>query len=398
MLDFYLSFPVIILMIIGITALIYFSVFGLKNYRKIINYQNNKLNDLSEINANSLPKASIIVYAHKCEGIIREFLKSILTQNYPNFEIIVVNDYTKDDMTQEIVENLCKSHSNLHITYVPQDSRNVSRKKLAITLGIKAAKGDVIITTTANCKIKSDMWLKLMMQHFNNNEIDIVLGYSHTNKKCQKGLWKWYRSFDSTTTATQWLGNAINKKAYRGDGFNLAYRKSIFFNNKGFAKTIHLQNGEDDLFINQISSPTNTAVEIQESSQLIVDWGENERHIWLDMKEQYTFTSKYLHTKAFFWQKSYDISLWIGFVTLITSSIISLPNIIPTLISLALLIGHCSVLIYTYRKTASKLNTTKLFWSLPIFILFKPIINWCYKLRFNTRKSNNFTWQRQKQK
>ena len=153
-----------------------------------------------------------------------------------------------------------------------------------------------------------------------------------------------------------------------------------------------------DLFINQISSPTNTAVEIQESSQLIVDWGENERHIWLDMKEQYTFTSKYLHTKAFFWHKSYDISLWIGFVTLITSSIISLPNIIPTLISLALLIGHCSVLIYTYRKTASKLNTTKLFWSLPIFILFKPIINWCYKLRFNTRKSNNFTWQRQKLK
>ena len=301
-------------------------------------------------------------------------------------------------MTQEIVEDLCKTYPNLHITYVPQDSRNVSRKKLALTLGIKSAQGDVIVTTAANCIIKSPQWLKSIMHHFCNQEIDIVLGYSHTDKNVQKGFGRWYRSFDFLSSAVQWLGNAFDGKAYRGDSFNLAYRKSVFFNNKGFAKTIHLQNGEDDLYINQIANQKNTAVEISEGSQLTVDWGDNEARMWLDMKERYAFTAKYLQTKAFLWQRSYDISLWIGLSTLISATLTALPNLFPATFSLVLTIGYFAYLIYLYRQSAKPLNCIKLFWSLPIFILLKPIIDWCYKLRFNTRKSNNFTWQRQKLK
>lgn len=396
MLDFNFSTGVIICTIIGISTLLYATIFGLCNFKKILKFHKNCLPDLSSPSNQGLPKASVIVYAYKSQNFIRQYLESLLNQDYPDFEIIIVNDSVKDDMTKEIVEDMCNNHSNLHITYVPQDSRNVSRRKLAITLGIKAATGDVVITTAANCKIKSDQWLKQMMRHFCNSKTEIVLGYTHIDKVAQQGIGKWYRAFDSLTTAIQWIGSALAKRTYRGDGFNLAYRKSVFFNNKGFAKTIHLENGEDDLFINQIATTDNCVVELSDESQLIVDWAGNEQRMWFDMKERYTFTSRYLKTNAFYLQNIFYLSLWLSIFLLCESSIIALPNLIPAISSLILIIGYFAYMIYLYRQVANKLNSIKLFWALPLFVLIKPLVDFAYKLRFNGRKSNNFTWQRKK--
>lgn len=393
---FELTFPniTIILLAVGTLIFIFAALVGFHSFFNIVRHC--KASSTDDINETKFPKASVIVYSHKAETFIREYLDTLLAQDYPDFEVIVVNDYVVDDMTQEIVEDMAKVYANLHITYVPQDSRNVSRRKLAITLGIKAAKGDVVLTTSSIAKITSAKWLKTMLRQFANPETDVVIGYSHTDKTSIRGFGRWYRSFDFMITTARWISAVIEGKTYRGDGFNLAYRKSVFFANKGFAKTVHLQNGEDDLFISQITTPTNTAIEISPEGQLTIDWGENEKRMWLDMKERYAFTSHYLKSSAFRMQNVFSVSVWVGLALLVASSFVALPNLIPGIISAVVMIAFFAYLIFRYRQVATLLNGIRLWWSIPIFVYLRPIINVAYRLSFNSRKTRNFTWQRKR--
>lgn len=340
-------------------------------------------------------KASIVVYTHNDEESIAEYLDSLLRQDYPDFEIIMVNDASADN-TASIIENYTLNHQNVYMTFVPSSSHSLSRRKMALTLGIKAANGEVIITTAANCKISSDEWLTGIMRHFDNEQTDVVLGYSHIDKSKMKGLSKWYRSFDSLITATQWLGAALDNKPYRGDGFNLAFRKHLFFEHKGYAQSVYLQYGDDDLFINEIADTSNTKVELDYNSQLTVDWGEAERRLWLDQKEHYSFTSRYLKTNAFRRQRLYNVLNWLALISLGAVTLTTLPNLFAVSISLSILLLLWSFQIFTYRRAAKGLQSIRLWWSVPLFTLLYPIVNTSYKIKFKRRKSKNFTWQRPK--
>ena len=119
-------------------------------------------------------------------------------------------------------------YDHLKIVTVPDQTRSLSRKKLAVMLGIKAAEHDVILTTNANCQVRSDRWLMALMRNFGPG-IDVVLGYSHFAHSEDRRFGKSYRIFDDMTTSMQWLLSAINGKPYRGTSDNLAYRKHLFF-------------------------------------------------------------------------------------------------------------------------------------------------------------------------
>ena len=60
---------------------------------------------------------------------------------------------------------------------MPDSSRYISRKKLAVTLGIKASKYEWLVFTNANCMPQSNQWLRLM--HATSHHVPkVVLGYS----------------------------------------------------------------------------------------------------------------------------------------------------------------------------------------------------------------------------
>ncbi len=115
--------------------------------------------------ARDLPPISIVVYAHNDADYLAKHLPLILKQDYPTFEVIVVSDGSTDD-TSDLVSRLELEHPNLHYTFVPEVTHNVSRKKLALTLGVKAARYDVVLFTYANAKPQSDSWLQLMGRNF----------------------------------------------------------------------------------------------------------------------------------------------------------------------------------------------------------------------------------------
>ena len=204
----------------------------------------------------SLEPVSIIICARNEEDNLAEFLPKILTQNYPEFEIVVVNDCSYDN-TENVIDEFAKIFPNLRKTNIKEDDYYKHGKKFAMLVGIKAAKHNHLIFTDADCYPSSDQWLKEMSSGFSTSK-EIVLGYGAYDKK--PGFLNKLIRFDTFIIAVQYLSQAIKHKPYMGIGRNLAYTKELFFKEKGFSTHYHIQSGDDDLFVNQAVKNDNTNV------------------------------------------------------------------------------------------------------------------------------------------
>lgn len=353
-----------------------------------------KEGDLVEFSpGEEVPLASVVVYCFTEEDSLIEYLEVVMNQDYPNYEVILVNEGSYDVSTSLAERLQARYPHRLYVTFIPPQSHNLSRRKLAYTIGIKAAHGEVVITTASNCIIPSQQWLSLMMQPFcGSDRTDVVLGYAHINFENLSGAAKWYKEFDATLTACQWLGAAANHYPYRGDSFNLAYRRHLFFENKGYSRTLHLMNGDDDLFIHDISNGKNTDVMIAHDAILTYDYGVAANRIMGDLKERYQFTAELLPKMPFLRAGFGSAMQWVATLSGIAAAIIALPNLMPMLAAILLLIILNISEIIIYRKAARALQSVCLWWSLPAFLLWHPIGNFFFKISRRPLRKKNFTF------
>jgi glycosyltransferase involved in cell wall biosynthesis len=199
---------------------------------------------------------SIIICAKNEDENLTEFLPKVLTQEYPDFEVIVVNDCSYDN-TENVIDEFAAIFPNLRKANIKEDPYYKHGKKFAMLVGIKAAKNNCLLFTDADCFPASNQWLKEMAMGF-TAEREIILGYGAYEK--QKGILNKLIRFDTFIIAIQYLSSAIKGKPYMGVGRNLAYTKELFFKEKGFSKHYHIHSGDDDLFVNQAGTKTNTNV------------------------------------------------------------------------------------------------------------------------------------------
>jgi biofilm PGA synthesis N-glycosyltransferase PgaC len=161
-------------------------------------------------------------------------------------------------------------------------------KKLAQTIGIKAAKFDQLLFTDADCYPVSPNWIRHMQSNF-LNRTEIILGYGAYT--ADKGLLnKWVRT-DTVFIAMQYFSFALLKKAFMGVGRNLSYRKTLFFKNKGFASHLNLASGDDDLFINETSNEVNTSIELHPES-FTYSKAKTRWKYWIQQKRRHLSTSR----------------------------------------------------------------------------------------------------------
>lgn len=193
-----------------------------------------------------LPPISVIICAREESENLRRNLGAVLEQDYPLFEVIVINDGNTDE-SEDYLTILEEKYPHLYHSFVPDSSRYISRKKLAVTLGIKASKYEWLVFTNANCMPQSNQWLRLMARNF-TSRTQVVLGYSGYERG--KGWLHKRVAFDNLFTSMRYLGFALAGSPYMGIGRNLAYRKELFYQQKGFSAHLNLQRGDDDLFIN----------------------------------------------------------------------------------------------------------------------------------------------------
>lgn len=205
---------------------------------------------------------SVIVCGHDEQQNLQELLPLLLNQEYHDFEVVIVEDRSNDESFDFLYE-ACKRHHKLRMVRVTNKPEHVHGKKFALTLGIKAAKHEWVLLTDADCRPNSTHWIREMSTRF-SNENAIVLGYSPYQKK--KGFLNLFIRYETLLTAIQYFGFSILGRPYMGVGRNLAYRKSLFLNNKGFNKHLSVTGGDDDLFVNQWGHKQNTAIAIGSES------------------------------------------------------------------------------------------------------------------------------------
>lgn len=230
--------------------IIYYLIFLIGFYR----YKHQKSNGRSPV--------SIVIAAHDEEDNLRRLLPKLYAQHYPEFEIIVIEDRSNDN-TYDLLLEETKKEPCLKMVKVNHTPENFNGKKYALTLGIKAAKHDLILLTDADCEPNNDNWIATMAGGFDEKS-QFNLGFSYYTET--KGFLNYFIRFETLWTAIQYLGLALSGKPYMGVGRNLMYRKSLFINKKGFNPYLGVTGGDDDLFVNQHARKRNTLVTIGEDA------------------------------------------------------------------------------------------------------------------------------------
>lgn len=269
---------IIILSILGVSVLVLvvYYVYFFNCLKKI---------SLPLDNPSDLPPVSVIISARNEEKNLEQFLPLILEQDYPNFEVIVINDWSFDG-TNDLIESLSQKYKNLKLVKIEVDERFKRGKKFALTMGIKAATYDQLLFTDADCYPKSTKWISSMMQA--RAEKTIILGNAPLTTS--KGILGALIKYETFHTAIQFLTYAFRDKSYMGVGRNLSYTKTLFFENKGFATHQHILSGDDDLFIQETANKDNVAVCINPDS-FMYSAGPSNLRAWKRQKIRHLSTS-----------------------------------------------------------------------------------------------------------
>lgn len=229
----------------------------------------NRIKIAPESNSSGKLFVSVIIPARNESEHIEETIQSILAQNYPAhlFEIIVVDDHSDDDTGAKVASF---KNENVHLVSmhkVPLKDGEVAYKKRSIEEGIKICKGEIIITTDADCTHHKG-WLKTIVTTFEQQDVNMISGpvlFNYENHWFQKFQALDFLGMIGITAASIEMGmfNLAN-------GANLAYRKSIFNEVNGFKGIDQKASGDDMLLIYKFAQIDASKVLFIKSNKAVV--------------------------------------------------------------------------------------------------------------------------------
>jgi cellulose synthase/poly-beta-1,6-N-acetylglucosamine synthase-like glycosyltransferase len=381
------SFSLIELIVFGILFLtfIYQLYFYFRYLNGVLRLRTKMKNDKVPFET-QLPPVSVIICAKDESDNLRKFLPFVLQQEYPDFEVIVINDGSTDE-TEILLRDLSLEYPRLRSTFVPVGANNVSTKKLGLTLGIKAAKHDLLLFTDADCMPEDKTWIERMMRNF-GRETDFVLGYgAYFNKK---GFLNRLITYDTLFNAMQYMGMAIAHKPYMGVGRNLAYRKETFFAQKGFASTLHLTSGDDDLMVNKAANAWNTRVEIAPDS---ITWSEPKSTFksWLFQKERHLSVSPYYKSSSKFRLVFEPTTRGLFYLAFILSLVFG--GMIIRIAAVVFFLARFIVQLSIINGTSKHFGERKYILTLPILDIFLPLVTLNIHLFGGAARGKSVRWK-----
>ncbi len=310
------------------------------------------------------PSVSVVICAKNEAENLRNFIPLILNQKYHDFQVVVVNDCSTDD-TEMVLAELKKTYKSLYYTSIPIDKKFFHGKKLALTIGIKAAKHKHLVLTDADCYPSSDKWLQNIAGSFTTDK-KIVLGYGAYEKK--RGLLNLLIRFETFWNSVQYFGFSLTLRPFMGVGRNIAYEKQLFTDSSQFKNNLSVASGDDDLFIIEMAKQENTTICFTPDSQTLSIPSSTFKD-WKSQKSRHLTSSVYY---PFF------IKGWL-FFEFLTRQIIWLFTFCSIFFSIfATIIGvlftlHIFIKIVVLNFSSKKLQEKQLFWAILIFDWFIPI-------------------------
>ena len=336
--------------------------------------------------SDDFPPLSVIIVTKDSGKALKENLPLILEQDYPQFEVIVINDKSAGE-DENILKLLGNNYHHLYYSFIPETARYISRKKLGIAMGIKASRYEWIVVTEPQCKPMSNQWLKSLATHF-SPETDIVLGYSNYIQNKEK--FARHIRLDSMFQAMRYLGRAASGHPYMGIGRNLAYRKSLYLSHKGFTTQLNLQRGDDDLFINAVTHAQNTKVALSPESFIRIPVPSYKR-VWFEDKVNALVTGHYYRGNARIFN---SIETW----TCALFHLLTLTGLIYCILNRAWIetgiIGAGWLIRFVSYMTVMKQTSNDLqedfCCSLPFYDLFRPLYSLQIRLQYWLRDKSDF--------
>lgn len=248
--------------------------------------------------AENQPPVSILITAHDNLAELERNLPMFLRQQYTaDYQVIVVCQST-DGETQDFLKRTAAENPHLYYTYIPESSRYMSRKKLQITLGVKAAKHEWIILTEPNCRPSNDKWLQTMARQCQDPS-HLVLGYVALDEETKS-----VRRFDSIRKAYYVLRRAQQTYGYRSHMPNVAFRKSDFMKEQGYQGNLEYVRGEYDFLVNKYALCGDTATELDCDAWLIREAPSNKSwhnaHLYLQASRKSLERAGSMRTLMFF--------------------------------------------------------------------------------------------------
>ena len=314
--------------------------------------------------SNSLPVSVIIAARNESENLY-ELLPRILEQNYPIFEVVVVNNQSTDESIW-LLKAYQRQFPNLKVVQIEKSRHLRAGKKLPLTLAIKAAKYDHFVFTDADCMPRSKNWLHHMVAGFLSSK-EIVLGYGPYRRG--KGFLNRLIRFDTAFIALNYFSFALNKLPYMGVGRNLAYSRKVFDSVGGFKSHYHLVSGDDDLLIQQAAKNNNYCIEIAEESFCYSE-PHTEWMRWKLQKTRHYSTSGKYHVIKKALLGIYPLSLWFMVFSFI---LLCLTNNVSWMV-LGVLLSITILKWVMIGRGLRRLKENGLAWFFPLWDLFYAIM------------------------
>lgn len=240
----------------------------------------------------ALPGVTVLVCAWNERENLEELLPLLDAQEYPEFEVILLDDRS-DDGSEEFIRENINSWKKIRYIRINDQFDHVTPKKYALTVGMKLANYPVALMTDADCRPSSVHWITAMASQVSDQR-DIVIGFSPYEK--QSGLLNWFIRIETFYTAVQYLSFSLAGFTYMGVGRNILYKRSVFFENKGFYTHRKIYGGDDDIFLNEVATSSNTTISIDPES-FVYSKPKTSWATWYRQKQRHLSVSQFYKTK-----------------------------------------------------------------------------------------------------
>lgn len=322
--------------------------------------------DKIPVNNENLPPLSVIISARNEAENLKKFLPLILTQDYPNFELIVIDD-NSSDKTLKVLSEYKKKYQNLIVLEAEKNVSGKGNKKRALTKAISKSKNDLFVFTDADCYPVSNLWLKNISSTYQPGT-EIVIGFGAYEK--YKGFLNRIIRFETLFNALQYLSFADLGFPYMAVGRNLSYKKTAFLNSNGFNSHKNILSGDDDLFINEAANKKNTKIAAYYESKTISIPKKSFKSYLLQKRRHFSAGYKYqVKNKIII-----GVEIMTRFMFYLVLLILLIEGNVPEFV-ITLFLFRIIVSVSIIKLFAVKMKESNNLFFIPIFDILIPILN-----------------------
>ncbi len=317
---------------------------------------------------------SVILCVKNEAHCLKRHLRSFLEQNYSNYEVIVINNNSEDE-TDSILKEYQNLYPHLNPIKISTHQVNVLEKKMSLAVGIKSAKHEIILIADIDSEPKSPNWVREMAKHY-LVERYVVLGYAAYEQK--NNILNTLIRYDNIHTALRYFSFALSGYPYRGNARNLSYPRSLFLSNYNYILLYNSQVRDEDLFVNQIVTKNNVAIEYDADTHVLSKQRHETFKEWIEYKRLSNRKGKHYNTKSLFLLHLYHITGFVFYISLLLLVIMFYNNLnyISLIIGLFLirLISQWIIFGKSIRKLDEKALKSKIPLMDMFFMLIMPLL------------------------